>query len=46
MFVEQENKHKNLVEFEVGDLVLVHPCKDRFLPWKCGTLKPRVDGPF
>ena len=28
--VEQENKHRKLLEFEVGDFVWIHLNKDRF----------------
>ena len=45
-YVEQENRCRKYVEFEVGDLVWVHLCKDRFPPGKFGKLKTRVDGPF
>ena len=45
-YVEQENRHRKYVEFEVGDLVWVHLRKDRFPLRKFGKLKPRVDGPF
>ena len=45
-YVEQENRHKKLVEFEVRDLVWIHLRNDRFPSSKFGKLKPRVDGPF
>ena len=45
-YVEQANRRRKYVEFEVGDLVWVHLRKDRFPPGKFGKLKPRVDGPF
>ena len=44
--MEQANRRCKYVEFEVGDLVLVHLHKDRFPPGKFGKIKPRVDGPF
>ena len=31
-YIEQTDKHKRLVEFEVGDLLWIHLCKDRFMP--------------
>ena len=45
-YVEQANRRRKYVEFEVGDLVWVHLHKHRFLPGKFGKLKPRVDDPF
>ena len=45
-YVEQTNRRRKYVEFEVGELVWVHLRKDRFPPGKFGKLKPRVDGPF
>ena len=45
-YVEQANRRRKYVEFEVGELVWVHLRKDRFPPGKFGKLKPRVDGPF
>ena len=45
-YVEQPNRRRKYVEFEVGELVWVHLRKDRFPPGKFGKLKPRVDGPF
>ena len=45
-YVEQANRRRKYVEFEVGDLVWVHLRKNRFPPGKFGKLKPRVDGPF
>ena len=45
-YVEQANKRKKFVEFEVGDLVWIHLRKDRFPSSKFGKLKQRVDGPF
>ena len=45
-YVEQANRSRNYVEFEVGGLVCVHLHKDRFPLGKSGKLKPRVDGPF
>ena len=44
--VEQTNKHRKLLAFEVEDLVWVNLNKDRFLAWKFGRLKSMVDGPF
>ena len=44
--MEQTNRRRKYVEFEVGDLVWVHLHKDRFPPGKFGKLKPRVDGLF
>ena len=44
--MEQANRRRKYVEFEVGDLVWVHLHKDRFLLGKFGKLKPRVDDPF
>ena len=44
--MEQANRHRKYVEFEVSDLVWVHLRKDRFPPGKFGKLKPRVDDPF
>ena len=44
--VEQTNKHKKLLEFEVEDVVWVHINTDRFLAWKFGRLKSMVDVPF
>ena len=44
-YVEQENRRRKFVEFEVGELVWIHLHKDRFPPGKFGKL-PRVDGPF
>ena len=45
-YVEQANRRKKFVEFEVGELVWIHLCKDRFPFGKFGKLKPRVDGHF
>ena len=45
-YVEQENKHRKLLEFEVGDFVWIHLNKDRFLSWKFGRIKSMVDSPF
>ena len=45
-YVEQENRHKKLVEFEVRDLVWIHLQNDRFPSSKFGKLKSRVDAPF
>ena len=45
-YVEQENRRRKYVEFEIGELVWVHLRKDRFPLGKFGKLKPRVDGPF
>ena len=45
-YVEQANRRHKYVEFEVGNLVWVHLCKDRFPLGKFGKLKPRVDDPF
>ena len=45
-YVEQANRRRKYVEFEVGELVWVHLRKDTFPPGKFGKLKPRVDGPF
>ena len=44
--MEQANRCRKYVEFEVGDLVWVHLRKDRFPLGKFGKFKPRVDGPF
>ena len=44
--MEQTNKHKKLLEFEVEAVVWVHINMDRFLAWKFGRLKSMVDGPF
>ena len=44
--MEQIDKHKRLFDFEVGDFVWIHLCKDRFMPWKFGRFKPMVDGHF
>ena len=38
-YVEQIDKKKRRVELEVRDLVLIHLCNDRFMPWKFGTLE-------
>ena len=45
-YVEQANRRRKYVEFEVGELVWVHLRKDKIPPGKFGKLKPRVDGPF
>ena len=45
-YVEQANRRRKYVEFEVGELVWVHLRKDRFPLGKFGKFKPRVDGPF
>ena len=45
-YMEQANRGRKVVEFEVGDLVWIHLLKDRFPPGKFGKLKPRVDGHF
>ena len=45
-YVEQANRRRKYVEFEVGDLVWVHLLKDRFPPGKFRKLKLRVDDPF
>ena len=45
-YVEQANRRRKYVEFEVGELVWVHLRKDRFPPGKFGKLKLRADGPF
>ena len=45
-YVEQANRRKKFVEFEVGDLVWIHLRKDGFPLGKYGKLKPRVNGPF
>ena len=45
-YVEQSDKHNGLAEFEVGGLLWIHLCKNRFMPWKFGRLKPMVDVPF
>ena len=45
-YVEQANRHRKYVEFEVGDIFWVHLRKDRFPLGKFGKLKSRVDGPF
>ena len=45
-YVEQANRCRKYVEFEVGELVWVHLRKDRFPPGKFEKLKPRIDGPF
>ena len=44
--MEQTNRLRKYVEFEVGDMVWVHLRKDRFPLGKFGKLKPRVEGPF
>lgn len=45
-FAAKANKHQKKVIFEQGDLVWVHPRKDRF-PERCKSkLMPRGDGPF
>ena len=44
--VEQINKHKKRLEFEVENVVWVHINMDRFVAWKFGRLKSMVDGPF
>ena len=44
--MEQANRRRKYVEFEVGDLVWGHLHKDRFPQGKFGKLKPRVDDPF
>ena len=45
-YVEQANMSRKCVKFEVGDLVWIHLCKDRFPLSKFGKLNLRVDGPF
>ena len=45
-YVEQANRCRKYVEFDVGELVWVHLRKDEFSPGNFGKLKPRVDGPF
>ena len=45
-YVEQANRRRKYVEFEVGELVWVHLRKDRFPLGKFGKLKPRVYDPF
>ena len=45
-YVEQANRHRKFVDFEVGELVWIHLRKHRFPLGKFGKLKPRVDGPF
>ena len=45
-YVEQANRRRKYVEFEVGDLVWVYLRKDSFPKGKFGKLKPRVDDPF
>ena len=44
--VEQANKDRKLLSFEVEDLVWVHLNKGRFLALKFGRLKSMVDGAF
>ena len=44
-YVEQENRRRKFVEFEVRELVWIHLHKDRFPSGKFGKL-PRVDAPF
>ena len=44
--MEQTNKHKKLLYFEVEEVVWVHINTDRFLAWKFGRFKSVVDGPF
>ena len=45
-YMEQAIMCRKLVEVEIGDLVSVYLCKDRFLPWKFGKLKLMVDDLF
>ena len=42
--MEQANRRKKFVEFEVGDLVWIHLRKDGFPSGKFGKLK--ANGPF
>ena len=44
--VEQTNKHKELYEIEVEDMVWAHINTDIFLAMKFGRLKLVVDGSF
>ena len=44
--VEQTNKHRELLELEVEDMVWVHINMDRFMAWKFRRLKSMVDDPF
>ena len=37
--VEQTNKHKKILAFEVEDLVWIHLNNDGFLAWKFGRFK-------
>ena len=45
-YVEQVNKRRKYVEFEIDELFWVHLRKDKFPPGEFGKLKPRVDDPF
>ena len=45
-YVEQANRRRKFVEFEVGDLVWIRLRNDRFPPGKFRKLKLRVDDPF
>nr|GEU83852.1 RNA-directed DNA polymerase [Tanacetum cinerariifolium] len=43
---EYADKRRKKVLYQEGDLVWIHLCKDHFLAWRFGKLKPRGDGPF
>ncbi|KAH7569570.1 hypothetical protein JRO89_XS06G0192400 [Xanthoceras sorbifolium] len=45
-FKKAKNKHRKHAEFKEGDMVWIHPSKDRFPKGKYGKLKTRADGPF
>ncbi|KAG8472928.1 hypothetical protein CXB51_034787 [Gossypium anomalum] len=45
-YVQQANKGRKRVIFELGDWVWVHMCKERFPAQRRSKLLPRGDGPF
>ncbi|KAL3648619.1 hypothetical protein CASFOL_005022 [Castilleja foliolosa] len=45
-YKRRADKHRKKRVFQVGDLVWIHLCKERFPVGRFGKLQPRADGPF